>query len=51
MGCWGKRERNTTRPPTLTPSFLLSPLSVCHGSREWHKGVIDSIRRLNKEKG
>ena len=26
-------------------------LNMCHGSHEWHSGVIESIRRLNKEKG
>jgi len=26
-------------------------LNMCHGSHEWHTSVIDSIRRLNKEKG
>ena len=26
-------------------------LNMCHGSHEWHTAVIESIRRLNKEKG
>ena len=26
-------------------------LNMCHGSHEWHTAVIDSIRKLNKEKG
>lgn len=26
-------------------------LNMCHGTREWHKNVIDRVRRLNEEKG
>lgn len=26
-------------------------LNMCHGSHEWHSRVIESIRKLNKEKG
>ncbi|KAK7278378.1 hypothetical protein RJT34_23406 [Clitoria ternatea] len=26
-------------------------LNMCHGTREWHKTVIDRVRRLNHEKG
>ncbi|KAJ4868733.1 hypothetical protein Rs2_49719 [Raphanus sativus] len=26
-------------------------LNMCHGTREWHRGVIRSVRRLNEEKG
>ncbi|KAF7806927.1 pyruvate kinase isozyme A, chloroplastic [Senna tora] len=26
-------------------------LNMCHGTREWHKMVIDRVRRLNEEKG
>ena len=24
---------------------------MTHGTREWHKNVIDRVRRLNEEKG
>ena len=43
----GATENQRPFPP-LPPPF---PTPVCHGSREWHKGVIDAIRHLNKEKG
>ncbi|KAK9288349.1 hypothetical protein L1049_016802 [Liquidambar formosana] len=26
-------------------------LNMCHGTREWHRSVIQSVRRLNEEKG
>ncbi|XP_043722201.1 pyruvate kinase isozyme A, chloroplastic [Telopea speciosissima] len=26
-------------------------INMCHGTREWHRGVIQSVRRLNEEKG
>ncbi|KAJ1398899.1 Pyruvate/Phosphoenolpyruvate kinase-like domain superfamily [Sesbania bispinosa] len=26
-------------------------LNMCHGTREWHKTVIDRVRRLNHQKG
>ncbi|CAM8986148.1 unnamed protein product [Rhodiola kirilowii] len=26
-------------------------LNMCHGTREWHKMVIERVRRLNEEKG
>lgn len=26
-------------------------INMCHGTREWHKTVIDRVRRLNQEKG
>ncbi|KAF9606028.1 hypothetical protein IFM89_022154 [Coptis chinensis] len=26
-------------------------INMCHGTREWHRGVIDKVRRLNEEKG
>ncbi|KAJ6769043.1 PLASTIDIAL PYRUVATE KINASE 1 CHLOROPLASTIC [Salix koriyanagi] len=26
-------------------------LNMCHGTREWHKRVIERVRRLNEEKG
>eukprot|EP00262_Sarcandra_glabra_P013292 TRINITY_DN3649_c0_g1_i1.p1 TRINITY_DN3649_c0_g1~~TRINITY_DN3649_c0_g1_i1.p1 ORF type:complete len:579 (-),score=93.94 TRINITY_DN3649_c0_g1_i1:147-1883(-) len=26
-------------------------INMCHGTHEWHRGVIDSVRRLNAEKG
>jgi len=26
-------------------------INMCHGTREWHKGVIEKVRRLNEEKG
>ncbi|KAJ9536893.1 hypothetical protein OSB04_029626 [Centaurea solstitialis] len=26
-------------------------INMCHGTREWHKGVIERVRRLNEEKG
>ncbi|KAL5988749.1 hypothetical protein ACLOJK_026851 [Asimina triloba] len=26
-------------------------LNMCHGTREWHRQVISSVRRLNEEKG
>ncbi|XP_061339016.1 pyruvate kinase isozyme A, chloroplastic [Gastrolobium bilobum] len=26
-------------------------INMCHGTREWHKTVIDRVRRLNHEKG
>ncbi|KAL5702155.1 pyruvate kinase [Ranunculus cassubicifolius] len=26
-------------------------LNMCHGTREWHKGVIENVRKLNEEKG
>lgn len=24
---------------------------MCHGTREWHKRVIERVRKLNEEKG
>lgn len=26
-------------------------INMCHGTREWHKMVIERVRRLNEEKG
>ncbi|KAJ8765424.1 hypothetical protein K2173_013182 [Erythroxylum novogranatense] len=26
-------------------------INMCHGTRDWHKRVIDRVRRLNQEKG
>ncbi|XP_074292257.1 pyruvate kinase isozyme A, chloroplastic [Silene latifolia] len=26
-------------------------INMCHGTREWHKSVIENVRRLNDEKG
>ncbi|KAJ6719108.1 PLASTIDIAL PYRUVATE KINASE 1 CHLOROPLASTIC [Salix purpurea] len=26
-------------------------INMCHGTREWHKRVIERVRRLNEEKG
>ncbi|KAM7280090.1 hypothetical protein ACFE04_007224 [Oxalis oulophora] len=26
-------------------------INMCHGTREWHKTVIDSVRKLNDQKG
>jgi pyruvate kinase len=26
-------------------------INMCHGTREWHKSVIERVRRLNEEKG
>ncbi|KAJ6903553.1 hypothetical protein NC651_020896 [Populus alba x Populus x berolinensis] len=26
-------------------------INMCHGTREWHKRVIEQVRRLNEEKG
>lgn len=26
-------------------------INMCHGTREWHRTVIDRVRRLNEEKG
>ncbi|KEH42804.1 putative pyruvate kinase [Medicago truncatula] len=26
-------------------------INMCHGTREWHKTVIDNVRRLNHQKG
>lgn len=26
-------------------------INMCHGTREWHKSVIDKVRRLNEDKG
>ncbi|KAF5466050.1 hypothetical protein F2P56_016008 [Juglans regia] len=26
-------------------------INMCHGTREWHRGVIERVRRLNEEKG
>ncbi|XP_058084870.1 pyruvate kinase isozyme A, chloroplastic-like [Magnolia sinica] len=26
-------------------------INMCHGTREWHRHIIDSVRRLNDEKG
>ena len=26
-------------------------LNMCHGTHEWHRSVIEKIRRLNEEKG
>lgn len=25
--------------------------NMCHGTREWHRGVMERVRRLNEEKG
>jgi pyruvate kinase len=26
-------------------------LNMCHGDRDWHRKVIDAVRRLNEDKG
>lgn len=26
-------------------------LNMCHNTREWHRGVIRAVKRLNREKG
>ncbi|KAK3036885.1 hypothetical protein RJ639_031503 [Escallonia herrerae] len=26
-------------------------INMCHGEREWHRGVIERVRRINQEKG
>ncbi|CAN6440526.1 unnamed protein product [Victoria cruziana] len=26
-------------------------INMCHGTREWHRGVISKVRKLNEEKG
>ncbi|KAL9273458.1 Pyruvate kinase isozyme A, chloroplastic-like protein [Drosera capensis] len=26
-------------------------INMCHGTRDWHRGVIERVRRLNEEKG
>lgn len=26
-------------------------INMCHGTRQWHRGVIERVRRLNEEKG
>ncbi|CAN0857248.1 Pyruvate kinase isozyme A, chloroplastic [Linum grandiflorum] len=26
-------------------------INMCHGTREWHKRVIERVRKLNEEKG
>lgn len=26
-------------------------INMCHGTREWHKCVIDRVRKLNEDKG
>ncbi|KAF9592694.1 hypothetical protein IFM89_016771 [Coptis chinensis] len=26
-------------------------INMCHGTHEWHRGVIEKVRRLNEEKG
>ncbi|KAF5205109.1 Pyruvate kinase isozyme a protein [Thalictrum thalictroides] len=26
-------------------------INMCHGTRDWHRGVIEKVRRLNEEKG
>lgn len=29
----------------------MARLNMCHGTRDWHRNVIRSVRRLNEEKG
>ena len=50
----------TIGPASCSPEVLgelaaggmnVARLNMCHGSHEWHTSVIDSIRKLNKEKG
>lgn len=37
---------------TLAESGMnVARLNMGHGTREWHKSVIDRIRKLNKDKG
>ncbi|XP_042028631.1 pyruvate kinase isozyme A, chloroplastic-like [Salvia splendens] len=50
----------TIGPATCKPEQLealavggmnVARLNMCHGTREWHRGVIQRLRRLNEEKG
>ena len=50
----------TVGPATCGPAELealavggmnVARLNMCHGDREWHRKVIDAVRRLNEEKG
>uniref|UniRef100_K3ZRJ1 pyruvate kinase n=1 Tax=Setaria italica TaxID=4555 RepID=K3ZRJ1_SETIT len=50
----------TVGPATSSPEQLealsvggmnVARLNMCHGDREWHRGVIRAVRRLNEEKG
>ncbi|KAL6647265.1 hypothetical protein ACP70R_014702 [Stipagrostis hirtigluma subsp. patula] len=50
----------TVGPATCGPAELealavggmnVARLNMCHGDREWHRGVIREVRRLNEEKG
>ncbi|KAJ6796543.1 putative plastidial pyruvate kinase 1, chloroplastic [Iris pallida] len=31
--------------------MTVARLNMCHGTREWHRGVIREVKRLNREKG
>jgi hypothetical protein len=31
--------------------MTVARLNMCHGNHEWHRGVIERIRRLNLENG
>ncbi|KAG8083677.1 hypothetical protein GUJ93_ZPchr0016g2621 [Zizania palustris] len=50
----------TVGPATCGPEELealavggmnVARVNMCHGDREWHRGVIRAVRRLNEEKG
>ncbi|PUZ68674.1 hypothetical protein GQ55_2G048000 [Panicum hallii var. hallii] len=50
----------TVGPATSSPEQLealavggmnVARVNMCHGDREWHRGVIRAVRRLNEEKG
>ncbi|KAF8783674.1 hypothetical protein HU200_000398 [Digitaria exilis] len=50
----------TVGPATSSPDQLealavggmnVARVNMCHGDREWHRGVIRAVRRLNEEKG
>ncbi|XP_012699232.2 pyruvate kinase isozyme A, chloroplastic [Setaria italica] len=50
----------TVGPVTSSPEQLealavggmnVARLNMCHGDREWHRGAIRAVRRLNEEKG
>jgi pyruvate kinase len=34
-----------------TNGMNVARLNMCHGTHEWHKTVIDRIRKLNEDKG
>ncbi|KAG2640345.1 hypothetical protein PVAP13_2KG085200 [Panicum virgatum] len=50
----------TVGPATSSPEQLealavggmnVARVNMCHGDREWHRGLIRAVRRLNEEKG